>query len=302
MRPQCRHCLATASAGRSRTLAGTLSGDNLGRVRVLLERLDETGRATVAAAHEALFPGLGANSANKALERLTKAINTAARQAGSHLRLVVDPDKKLSTARPLWFEGAREPRQPYDMVEGLEPVHADDIIADTRGKWDRPNVVLLTFNPHERDAVRELFADLGAREPLEENVERLGEIAGMGIVHAHCVYGQGQVSAASITGRMIERHRPLVVIGVGIAMGLKPRQKIGDVMVSTDVRDREMVRINADATVTDRGRVFAIDAAWENHFRGLQLEEHAPPRGLTVHIGRFLCGNPLVDYEVERRA
>src|SRR6202042_3619096 len=38
-----------------------------------------------------------------------------------------------------------------------------------------------------------------------------------------------------------------------------------------------------------------------NRFRWLRLEENAQPGGLTVHIGRFLCGNPLVDYDIERR-
>ena len=70
----------------------------------------------------------------------------------------------------------------------------------------------------------------------------------MRIVHAHCVSGQG-TGVGGVDHRADDpSHRPLVVIGVGIAMGFQAHQKIGDVMVSTEVRDTEMVRINADAT------------------------------------------------------
>ena len=281
------------------TLESYLSHDAFRRARRLTELLDEAGEITAARAIEALFPAVSDASANKSIDRLLKAVNEGARQAGSKLRLAIHADKKLSKARPLWFDGDPEPPRRYDLPDALAAMPAD--VEDQFGVYDLPKVVLLTFNEHERDAVRGRFDDIGPGNKIEDGVERLGVSKGFEIIHVHSLEGQAQLAAAALTGRMVELFKPMLVIGVGIAMGLGKGQEIGDVLVATEVRDVEMERVNADGSRIPRGEIRAIDAATQSRFRAVQQAEDAQPGGLRVKLGRFLCGIPLVDNLDERK-
>ncbi len=281
------------------TLESHLSRDAFKRARRLAELLDEAAEITAASAMEALFPAVSDGSANKSIDRLLKAVNEGARQAGSKLRLAIHPDKKLSKARPLWFDGDPEPPKRYDLPDALGAMPAD--VKDQLGVYDLPKVVLLTFNEHERDAVRARFGDIGPGNKIEDGVERLGVTRGFEIVHAYSLEGQAQLAAAALTGRMIDTFKPMLVIGVGIAMGLKEHQKIGDVLAATEVHDVAMERYNANGTRTPRGQNLGIDAATQRRLRAVQEAENPEQGGLTVKLGRFLCGMPLVDNFEERK-
>ena len=85
-------------------------------------------------------------------------------------------------------------------------------------------------------------------------------------------------------------------------MGLKDGQHIGEVLVSNDVRDTEMLRINSDGTVTQRGRTFAVESHVEKQCNARRDDEHGRPGGLRVQVGRIICGNPLSDNLDNRKA
>ena len=85
-------------------LADRLSADNRGRLKVLIDTLGGDGRGTVGEVQKALWPGASTPMANKALDRLIKAINDAATKASASLAVAIDGDKKLGPARKLWFE------------------------------------------------------------------------------------------------------------------------------------------------------------------------------------------------------
>ncbi len=285
------------------SLSAALSADNAARLRTLAALLDAEGLTTAAAVQAALFPAVSAATANKGLERLVKAVNDKARERGFAFILRIDADKKRGGARQLWFEG--EVEAPAPRREALASIPKGGMIEDARGVnlIETPNaVVLITFNENEFNAVRARFRDLGTSVKLSEEDAFLGGLDGASLIHVHSLAGQGQVNAANLTGRVIERYRPVAVIGVGIAMGLKDDQRIGDVMVSREVRDTEMVRINADGSETPRGRILAIDAALEKRFEALRLEEDKAVGGLKVRIGRIFCGNPLSDNKDNRAA
>lgn len=252
-------------------LESHLTRDAFRRARRLAELMDEAGEITAAGAIEALFSAVSDPSANKSLDRLLKAVNEGARQSGSKLRLTIHPDKRLSKARPLWFDGDPEPLKRYDLPDALGAAPAD--IKDQLGVYDLPKVVLLTFNPHERDEVRARFADIGPENKIEDGVERLGVTKGFEIIHVHSLEGQAQLAAAALTGRMIELFKPMLVIGVGIAMGLAKGQKIGDVLVATEVLDVAMERFNADGSRKPRGETRVIDHATQSKLRAVQQAE-----------------------------
>jgi len=291
--------LSRAHAAKAvETLESHLSRDAFQRARRLTQLLDAADEITAADAIAALFPAVSDSTGNKSLDRLIKAVSEGARQAGSKLRLTIHSDKKLSKARPLWFDGDPEPPKRYDLPDALAAQPAD--IEGQLGVYDLIRVVLLTFNVHERDELRVRFGDIGPANRIEDGVERLGVMKGFELIHAYSLDGQAQLAAAALTGRMIDRFKPMLVIGVGIAMGLKAGQAIGDVLVATDVRDVEMERFNADGSRTPRGEIRALDAATQQRLRAVQQDEEAQPGGLKVKLGRFLCGFPLVDNSQER--
>ena len=80
---------------------------------------------------EALFPSVSPATANKALERLIKAVNDKARGLGFTLLLRIDPDKKLGGARQLWFEGEIE--TPDARLEATASIPVRGIVEDARG-------------------------------------------------------------------------------------------------------------------------------------------------------------------------
>ncbi len=256
-------------------MSASLSRDNTGRLKTLGALLGADGRVGAGEVQAALFPSVSPATANKALERLIKAVNDKARGRGATLLLRIDPDKKLGGERQLWFEGEIE--TPDARLEATSSIPVRGMVEDARGVnlVDTSNaVVLLTFNELELAAVRRRFGDLGSPLQLTDEVAFLGELAGVQVVHAHSLAGQGQVNAANLTGRVIDKYDPIAVVGVGIAMGLKDGQRIGDVLVSREVHDTEMVRINADGSVTARGRYLSANAAWVKRFEALHLEEN----------------------------
>lgn len=65
-----------------------------------------------------------------------------------------------------------------------------------------------------------------------------GTLNGKAVVVA--VAGVGKVNAAICTQAMILKFEPKVIINIGVAGGLSPRLKIGDIAIATDVVEHDM--------------------------------------------------------------
>ncbi len=225
----------------------------------ILEVMGENDATTVDEVHQTLFPFSTRASANSQLNRLISEINTASRESGLSLCLMISPDKKLGPQRSLWFEGEVEGPTSTDTPELYG---TSNLIEDTRGLIaDNPVVALMTFNEHERDAVLERFSNIGPRHTRtidEIDYVQLGVLNGNTIVHLHC-HNQGQVNAVMYAGNVIRHWHPNYIIAVGIAAGLdNEKQEIGDVLVPSAVEDTEMVRLNAEGTTTDRNAIYPV--------------------------------------------
>jgi nucleoside phosphorylase len=174
--------------------------------------------------------------------------------------------------------------------------------------FDRPTIVLLTVNDHETHAVLDAFLGLNAvlvQEPrggVTYNV--LGRHGEYNVVHGICEMGAGGLGASQQRTRdAIEHWKPTAVIAVGIAFGVdEAKQRIGDVLVATQVVNYDLGRINADGTLTARADRPSCSDILVNRFRQTDtLGARSNPRWPKVRFGPLLSGQKLVD-NVDYRA
>jgi nucleoside phosphorylase/tetratricopeptide (TPR) repeat protein len=163
-------------------------------------------------------------------------------------------------------------------------------------------IVLVTVNDLETKAVLDAFVGPD-RAPAQKAVggvtyNLLGNHGGMSIVHTIAEMGPGGVGAAQQrTREAIEHWSPEAVIAVGIAFGMdETKQKIGDVLVSTQIQDYELGRLGSDGQLTPRGdKPHASDTLCNR----LRQTDAAQTRQFSdwpkVRFGLVLSGQKLVD-------
>ncbi len=115
----------------------------------------------------------------------------------------------------------------------------------------------------------------------------------------------GPTSAAVTTARAIEALRPKRVILTGIAAGIGPDVALGDVLISDQVVDYDVGKIN-ESGITHRWRGYQVDpvllgvARARNVTFNLQVPDELK-RGLpnhparsSVHFGTILSGSKVI--------
>jgi nucleoside phosphorylase len=166
-----------------------------------------------------------------------------------------------------------------------------------------PVVVLMTVNDHETDALLDIF--LGTkRTPVPAprggvTYHELGLHGGLRVIHSLCEMGAGGIGAAQQrTQDAIDHWQARAVIAVGIAFGIdETKQQIGDVLVSVQLQDYELARVNADGTLTPRGdKPHAADTL-VNRFRQTDIRcRRGAADWPKVRFGLVLSGQKLVDH------
>jgi nucleoside phosphorylase len=164
-----------------------------------------------------------------------------------------------------------------------------------------PVVVLVTVNEHETDALLDVFGE--ASPPLQQTKEGvtysfLGVHGGLKIVNTQCEMGAGGIGASQQrTQQAIQHWRPQAVISVGVAFGLdEEKQSIGDVLVSTQIQDYELGRMNHDDVLTPRGDRPSCADALLNRLRVTNSTERRCSKNWPkIQFGLILSGQKLVD-------
>ncbi len=165
-----------------------------------------------------------------------------------------------------------------------------------------PVVVLITVNDHETDALLDIF--LGPkRTPVPASrggvtYHELGLHGGLRVIHSLCEMGAGGIGAAQQrTQDAIDHWRPRAVIAVGIAFGIdETKQQIGDVLVSVQLQDYELARLNADGTLTPRGDKARAADTLVSRFRQTDVRcRRGAADWPKVRFGLVLSGQKLVD-------
>jgi len=110
--------------------------------------------------------------------------------------------------------------------------------------------------------------------------------------------GAGGIGASQQrTQQAIQHWRPQAVISVGVAFGLhEEKQRIGDVLVSTQIQDYELGRMNHDGVLTPRGDRPSCADALLNRLRVTNSTERRRSKDWPkVHFGLIISGQKLVD-------
>jgi len=164
-------------------------------------------------------------------------------------------------------------------------------------------IVLLTANENETTALLDTFLGKGKtpQQITKEGItyNHLGTHGSCEIIHTICEMGAGGIGAAQQRTRdAIRDWNPKAVIAVGIAFGMdETKQSIGDVLVSTQVLDYELGRLNEDGTITPRGNKINCTDILLNRIKQIDVKKS---RGKTkdwpkIRFGMVLSGQKLVD-------
>ncbi|MBO4210180.1 5'-methylthioadenosine/S-adenosylhomocysteine nucleosidase family protein [Micromonospora echinofusca] len=173
----------------------------------------------------------------------------------------------------------------------------------------RPRLLVMVVTPEEHDAVREAVTGANDCRPVREfpgghPVLLLGPVSGVDILLAQCEQGAvGSASATPVAADLIQEIRPDYLILVGICFGLKrPPQKLGDVLVSHQLRLLDHRRISDDPagdgfTELQRGPSPEATSMLLAACRSAALLDWS---GAPVHFGPMLTASALVDSTVYR--
>ena len=161
--------------------------------------------------------------------------------------------------------------------------------------------MLLTVNDNETHAVLNSFIGEGKKPDqttkggVTYNV--LGTHGECLVVHTICEMGAGGVGASrQRTNQAIEHWSPKAIVAVGIAFGMdETKQKIGDVLVSTQIQDYELGRLNDQGTLIPRGDKASCADILRNRFRQTDTKERRGNKWPKVRFGLILSGQKLVD-------
>ena len=158
-------------------------------------------------------------------------------------------------------------------------------------------IVLMTVNEHETKALHHEFTPPTLVTKGEVTYGTLGTHGGCLIVHTQCDMGSGGTGGSQErTREAIEHWKPHAIIAVGIAFGLdESTQSIGDVLVSSQIQNCDLSRLNEDDTHTLRGDKPPSSPALLSRFKMINAQKQQEHDWPKVRFGLVLCRQLLVD-------
>ena len=159
-----------------------------------------------------------------------------------------------------------------------------------------PDVLLVTVNELETDAVLSALADAAGQAAKTKSIEQrvyrdLGSINGTRVFHALSEAGSGGPGGAQQSvDKAIRAVTPGAVIAIGVAFGVdESKQAVGDVLVSKQVRAYDLQRVGK--TILLRGDKVHASTRLVNFVRSAMVTWNAS----AVRDGLLLSGDKLVD-------
>ncbi|MEN6490290.1 MAG: hypothetical protein ABFD66_15660 [Smithella sp.] len=195
------------------------------------------------------------------------------------------------------------PNTSNDHNETINPTHQQNTeSAFLNTTTNNPVIILVTVNDKETHALFDVFLGEG-KTPVHKTIggityNELGIHGGHRIVNTVSEMGAGGIGASQQrTRQAIEHWQPHSIIAVGIAFDLdETKQQIGDVLVSTQIQDYELGRLNEDGTLTPRGDKPGSADILRNRLRQTDMTQQRCCRDWPkLDFGLVLSGQKLVD-------
>jgi adenosylhomocysteine nucleosidase len=122
-----------------------------------------------------------------------------------------------------------------------------------------------------------------------------GKINQTSVVVLKC--GIGKVNAAMGTTLLIERFKPMHIINSGSAAGLHDSLKIGDVVISTQVRHHD---VDLTPLGCEHGQILYLPAAFDPHSSLIEAATRAANRmQIPVKKGLIVSGDSFIYHETQ---
>lgn len=166
------------------------------------------------------------------------------------------------------------------------------------------DVVLITATDTELKAVLNLLQPYPEREKIllvysTAETYYIGQFGAWKTVVTKCRMGStGEGSATLSTNQVQQLWHPRAIIMVGIAFGKDPRkQRIGDVLVASQIISYEQQRIGEQAKIEYRGSITPSNITLLNRFENVQNWKFIRPDGSNakIDVKPILSGEKLVD-------
>jgi nucleoside phosphorylase len=208
--------------------------------------------------------------------------------------------------------GSTEPTDDLELYALKEqpwysPIPLDEPKSEAETQDYPVDAVILTAVPRERNAVLRLLKPLPGEERVWRVIKNgltyyLGCLGRHNVVLSMCRMGYaGPGGSILSTSKAIGGWHPKAVIMVGIAFGKTPKkQKMADVLVSTQVICYGIQAIRPDGTVEHRGDIAPAGPKLLDRFRNTHQWHFARPDGTecTVIEGPILSGEVLANNTV----
>jgi nucleoside phosphorylase len=157
-----------------------------------------------------------------------------------------------------------------------------------------PDLVLITVNEHETREVHQQFEHatgaLAVTVSLDNRVyHNLGSLNGSRVFHA--ISEMGSSAMQQTVDKAIRALNPGAIVAIGIAFGVnQKKQKIGDILVSRQLRIYDLQRIGKAIILRDDKP--KASARLIDHFQGFAQTRW---KGAEVRAGVILSGSKLID-------
>jgi nucleoside phosphorylase len=186
-----------------------------------------------------------------------------------------------------------------EALEGGQPLPDQPRSPTAMESKPRPDLVLVTVNEHETQAIHDAFLEATGTEGIPVTLEErlyhnLGTVNGTTVYHAISEMGSGGSGGMQQTvEKAISALDPGAVIAVGIAFGVnEEKQAIGDILVSKLLRLYDLQRVGKRSRIDLRGARPDASPRLMSHFRGFAQTKW---KGAEVRFGVMLTGDKLVD-------
>lgn len=174
-------------------------------------------------------------------------------------------------------------------------IRKDAVVADDY------NLLIVTATETETKAFHEVMPDSILRVTYGDYSYHLGQVGQYNVIHVQCLeMGSLNPGGSTLTINKALKEWPQVkaVIMIGICFGVdKAKQHIGDVVVSSSVRNYETRRMGKKQEIP-RGKTYQSDKCLYNAFNNLKLSWEnigIDDEKKEIIIGDYISGEQLVD-------
>lgn len=186
------------------------------------------------------------------------------------------------------------------MKKSYQDINKNDIEAKAY------NILIVTATETETKAFHEVMADSVLRVISGDYTYYLGQVGQYNIIHVQCLQ-MGSLnpggSSLTINAALQEWVHIKAVIMVGICFGFdEEKQQIGDVVVSSAIRNYETRRMGATEEIP-RGSTYQTDKCLLNAFNNLKLSWEnigIDDQRKNMTLGLYISGELLVDNKTTR--